>query len=340
MNNPRLIFHPINTFKATFSAANSTNKAFADLTKEGTKLHQLWAGTGKNAAEMAAKNSDILREAWLQHNKAVSRCNGKLGWIRRSYKATGDVKVVEGIVKNLEAALKAGDMKLITEYTAQLKHIYGSNPGFLAKTVNWFKGLFGCNVGPTSVSAALADKAGIEGVKAGLESATKMTGFKELLTHGGWMGPLTWIGFEFLFDFGKLKTAFQKDNETGMKQLGQTTVKGLGAAVGWTAGEATAKWAFAKYGAKIGTKLGGLWGTLIGGIVGVTGGSIGMWLTSKATRKIVGQDVADKVETAKLAKTQEGQVQLLQTTLQRMQKGENVSPEAQMAVQKLMAQYA
>ena len=48
----------------------------------------------------------------------------------------------------------------------------------------------------------------------------------------------------------------------------------------------------------------------------------------------------DDIEARKLAQSQEGQVQLLQNTMQRIQSGENVSPEAQMAVQKLIAQYA
>ena len=127
---------------------------------------------------------------------------------------------------------------------------------------------------------------------------------------------------------------------TGMKQLGQTTVKGIGAAAGWTLGEAAGKWAFAKWGAKIGSKVHPLLGTLIGGAVGFVCGGIGMWLTGKGTRAIIGQDVADDIEAKKLAKSQEGQVQLLQNTMQRIQKGEKVSADAQQAVQKLMAQYA
>ena len=148
------------------------------------------------------------------------------------------------------------------------------------------------------------------------------------------------MGIEFLLSAGKIKTAFQKDNETGMKQLGQTAVKGAGNAAGWALGEAAGKWAFAKWGAKLGSKVHPLFGTLIGGVVGLVGGGLGMWLAGKGTNKLVGQDVADDIEAKNLASTQEGQVQLLQNTAQRMQKGENVSSSAQQAVQKAMALYA
>ena len=125
-----------------------------------------------------------------------------------------------------------------------------------------------------------------------------------------------------------------------MKQLGQTTVKGIGAAAGWTLGEAAGKWAFAKLGAKIGSKIHPLLGTIIGGAIGFVGGSLGMCIAGKGTKALVGQDVADDIEAKKLAQSQEGQVQLLQNTMQRIQAGEKVSPEAQMAVQKLMTQMA
>ena len=52
------------------------------------------------------------------------------------------------------------------------------------------------------------------------------------------------------------------------------------------------------------------------------GGSLGMWGMSKISKGIVGQDVADKIEAEKLAQTQEGQMQLLQTAYEAAQKGD------------------
>ena len=178
----------------------------------------------------------------MQHNKAVSRANGywKLGWIRKAYSGDDAKRVLE-ITKKLEGALKAGNMPKITEYTAQLKHIYGSNPGFLAKGANWVKKLFGAKVGATTVESALAEKEAIKGVAEGMNKTAGMaTDFKKLVTHGGWLGPAIWVAMEYMLDFGKIKTAFGQDNETGMKQLGQTVVKGAGNAAGWALGEAAA----------------------------------------------------------------------------------------------------
>jgi len=336
--NPRLIAHPINTFRATFTAENATNKLFNAL-KNDPKFIELW----KNP-----ENSNILREAWLQHNKAVARCEGKLGAFRRSFQKTGidaagkacsEVHLIESEIRALEAALKSGNMEAIAQQTARLQQAYSVNSGFMSRGWNKVKGLF-TDVNKPTVTSALQDNAAIAKRTADL-NATKATGYGDILKRGGGVkGGLFFMGIEFLLSFGKIKTAFQKDNETGMKQLGQTTVKAAGNAAGWAVGEAAGVWAFTKWGAKIGSKVHPLLGTLIGGAVGLIGGGLGMWLAGKGTNALVGQDVADDIEAKKLAKSQEGQVQLLQNTMQRIQKGEKVSADAQMAVQKLMQQYA
>ena len=61
---------------------------------------------------------------------------------------------------------------------------------------------------------------------------------------------------------------------------------------------------------------------------------------SSLLNRLVGQDVADDIEARKMANSSEGQVQLLQNTMNRIQNGEKVSLDAQMAVQKIMTQYA
>ena len=121
-----------------------------------------------------------------------------------------------------------------------------------------------------------------------------------------------------------------------MKQTSQTIVKATGNAAGWALGEAASTWAFTKWGAKIGSKIHPAVGTLIGGAVGLVGGSLGMWLTGKLTNGLVGKDVADDIKAKELASTSEGQMQLLQNTIERIQSGEKVSPEALATVQKLI----
>ena len=363
--NPRIIAHPWNTAKATFFAENATNKFFKTL-KDNKAFQTAW----KNP-----ENSNILREAWLQHNKAVARLEGKLGAFRRSY-ATIDngaaKELIEKEIKALEKALASGNMEKITEQTARLQHAYSTNGGFVTRGWNWCKNGIGKMIPeswtfmgssvkesftkqPASVKAKLDDVKGIQGRVEELAktsgtltaegklaaTATTKTGFMDMLKRGGGVkGGLFFMGIEFLMSLGKIKTAFQKDNETGMKQLGQTTVKAAGNAAGWALGEAAGLWAFTKLGASVGTAFGPGIGTLIGGVVGLVGGGLGMWLAGKATKALVGQDVADDIEAKKLAQSQEGQVQLLQNTMQRMQSGEKVSATAQQAVQKIVAQYA
>ena len=355
--NPRLIVHPWNTI-ATLGKVNS---AFADVKVAGSALNKLWVNP---------ENSNILREAYLQLHKAEARKMSKLGLFRRMYNndpkkivanRKTEAELIDDVIKELKAALSAKNMapekqmKAITEATAKLQHAYSANGGYIPKAWNWVKGLFTDSKSVT-VAEKLADSKGIKGrydelaktsglltleVVNGTAKATTKTGFIDMLKRGGGVkGGLLFMGLEILMGVGKIKTAFEKDNETGMKQLGQTLVKGAGNAAGWAIGEAAALWAFTKAGAAIGTAFGPGIGTLIGGAVGLVGGGLGMWLAGKCTKALVGQDVADDIEAKKLAKSSEGQVQLLQNTMQRIQSGEKVSPEAQMAVQKLMTQMA
>ena len=160
---------------------------------------------------------------------------------------------------------------------------------------------------------------------------------------------LFFAGMNMLFSIGKIKTAFAKDKENeqqgvssnnGVKQLGQSVVKALGNAAGWTIGEAAGCAAFAKWGASIGTMFGPGVGTVIGGIVGLVGGGVGMAIFDKITKAVVGRDIADDIEAENLAKTQEGQAQLLQYTVKQAQEGKAIPVDVQQATQKLIAQYA
>ncbi|MBQ7764132.1 hypothetical protein IJ384_02045 [bacterium] len=359
ISNPRLIAHPINTFRATFSAKNATNKFFNTLKKDANFI-KLWENP---------ENSNILREAWLQHNKAVARLEDKFGAFRRGYKAidNGAAKgLIEQEIKALEAALKSGNMEKITYQTARLQHAYSANGGFISRGWNKVKGLF-TEVKPASVIGKLDDTQGIKGRVEELAktcgtlnpegklaaTATTKTRYIDMIKRGGGVkGGLFFMGIEFLMAAlleKKFTKAFDADKENakngiktnyGWTQIGQTTVKAAGNAVGWTLGEAAGMWAFAKWGAKLGSKVHPLLGTLIGGAVGLVGGGLGMWLAGKGTKAIVGDDVANKIEAKNLAQSQEGQVQLLQNTIQRIESGEKVSAQAQMAIQKMMTQMA
>ena len=74
-------------------------------------------------------------------------------------------------------------------------------------------------------------------------------------------------------------------------------------------------------------------------MIGALCGSIGMWLAGKATRAIVGEDVADKIQAENMTKTQEGQAQLLTYTAQKVQEGK-ADKETALAFGRLASQYA
>ncbi len=338
--NPRLVAHPYNSIKTI----KSVEEAFADVKKAGTDLNKLW---------VKPENSNILREAYLQMHKAEARCMSKWGLIRRSYAKTGDVDAIKGVVNELKSALKNGDIEAIKKHTATLQHAYSSNGGSIPRGWNWLKDCFNKISGNNSVSKAMtvAEKLNdTKGINEKIEALGKTAefgkpgkaGFKAIFKHhgGGLKAGLAFAAIEVIMSLDKIKTAFNKDSETGWKQLGQTSVKAAGNAAGWALGEAAGIWAFTKLGASIGTALGPGIGTAIGGAVGLIGGGIGMWLFGKGTKALVGQDVADDIQAKELTKTNEGQVQLLQNTIQRMQNGEKVSAQAQQAVQKVLAQYA
>ncbi len=324
--NPRLIMH----WRNSKNTVGNVEKAFADVKVKGSALNKLW---------VKPEYSNILREAYLQMHKAEARCLTKVGAFRRSYNATGDVDRIQKVVGDLKSALKSGNMEAIKKHTATLQHAYSYNGGFIARGWDKIKGCF-IDVQPTSVADKLKDTKGINNRITELGKTTK-TSFKSMFKRGGGLkGGLFFAAVELLMGYDKIKTAFGKDSDTGMKQLTQTGVKAVGNAAGWAVGEAAALWAFTKAGAAIGTALGPGIGTVVGGAIGLIGGGIGMWLAGKATESLMGQDVADEIESQKLAQSNEGQVQLLQNTMQRIQKGEDVSLDAQQAAQKLATLYA
>lgn len=324
---PRFIAHPWNSAKIS----PQIEKMFAPIKNETHHLHKLWTNPETNG---------VMREAYFQMHKAAARKESKLGLFRKSYSSEKNKQLLSKVnssMKEMERLLKNPNAKIedIARVSADLKNYYGEGKGpvlrFFDKIANPIKDFFGMKSEKATAKSILENNKNF---------AKSWKGYGAALKKGGKAGFLVFAGIELAMGLSKIGTAFSKDNETGMKQLGQTTVKAIGSAGGWALGEAAGIWASAAIGAKIGTLFGPGVGTAIGGLLGIVGGTIGMWATGKVTHALVGQDVADDIDAKNLASTNDGQVQLLQNTLMRMQGGEKVSPEAQMAVQKIMAQYA
>lgn len=322
IQNPRLIAHPWNSISTTKTVENM----FSGIKKEGTALNKLWTGKETNG---------VMREAYFQMHKLESRAKSKLGWIRKRYTDT-EYKALKQV---MEKALKTGDVNKIAEASATLQHSYVNNgaiPRGWNKVVNKFRST------PKEVSTVaerMKDTAGIAAKTTECLKGSKASLTKLIKKGCSGKGALFFMGIELLMGLGKIKEAFSKDSSTGMKQLGQTTVKGLGSAIGWGVGEAVGTWGAAAIGAKLGTLISPGVGTAIGGVLGLIGGSIGCWLTGKATNAIFGQDVADKVTAEKMTKTQEGQVQLLTYAAQKAQEGK-LPQDVQKSAERLMSVYA
>lgn len=336
---PRAIAHPINTFKSFAE----TNKIFADVTKSGTNLAKAWADTGLN---------EVVRDAYTATNRIVARSHkGKGLHIWRKAFAEGEfeqlLNPMKEALKNLNPENEASVRALIKE-TERLNQANVKN-GLLPRAWNGIKNIFRSEKQalPTALDASkntkVIEEAADKAIKAGkaIELGKGKTYFETLKTSGGGVkGGLFFLAIEYLTSWSKIKACFKKDKKTGMKQLGQTTVKGIGSAAGWAAGEALGTWGCAKLCAAAGTAIAPGVGTAIGAVAGMIVGSIGCWLAGKITNKLVGQDVGDKIEAENMTKTEEGQAQLLQYTMEKMAKGEKVDPQAEAAVQKLMGQYA
>lgn len=322
VNNPRLIAHPIQSIRSL----GPTEAIFKGVKESGTNINKLWV-----------ENNELMREAYFRLNKIEARNFKKLGLFRESYiKNPKDYELLEPIIKDLRAAMEAGDAEKVAEATAKLKVAYTNN-GPLSKLGGAIKRFFGGKTGPNTVEEALKDRKAIEALQEELYANRGSIKFTEALKRGGGVkGGLFFMGIELLMSIGNIKEAFSKDTKTGMTQIGQTLVKGAGSAVGWTVGEAAGIWAATKICAGIGTAIAPGVGTAIGGILGLVGGSIGCWATGKLTKWLVGQDVGEKVKTEKMKQTAEGQLQLLQLTAQQ----KNIPLDVQQSIQNVAAQYS
>lgn len=320
MNHPRYLAHPINSAMGL----KDVQKMFKD-----PNIKALWE-----------KNYQVMQEAYFQMHKASSRQYSKLGLFRKRY-SKAEYAQLKSI---MEKALKSNNIEEIAKASETLKHAYVNNGGYF-QVLNKIRG----KEIPT-VASRIADTTAIaNNTKALLKTPLKPS-FKQALKKGGIGGALLFFGIEVLCGAGNIKTAYAKDKEDkaagkecqnyGKKQLTQTIVKGAGNALGWAAGEAAGIWAAGALGAKIGTAFGPGIGTIIGGLAGMVGGAIGMWITGKATKALVGDDVANKITADNMLKTEEGQAQLLQLTAQSAQKDKEVDPQVLAAFNNIMTQYA
>ena len=342
INNPRMIAHPLNSLKAT----KAVDEMFKGIKQDGI-LKELWNGTAKDAAGKPIKGGyEILSEAYSRMHKLEALNHSKLGLFRKSIKGVkgSDGKFVYDVLKQeMTKALASGDVKEIANVTEKIKRVTNAYTGLIPRglrKVGLQKQMTGLR---KKINSSQYEEIG-KTVSGNLAKAGEKSTLKEFLKEGvksqKGFGGLLFGAIEFVCDFGNIKSAFEKDSKTGCKQLGQTTVKAAGSVIGWTVGEAVGAWAGAKLGAMVGSVFCPGLGTAIGAVAGLVGGSIGCALLGKATHALVGDDVGKKAEAEKLAKTPEGQVQLLQLTAQQAQNDKQLDPKVKQALNNVISQYA
>lgn len=337
MQNPRLIFHPWNYFKTSLSKNSDTKNIFKNVKGDGSKLNKLWK-----------ENSLVMEAAYSQMHRAEARKNSKLGLFRKRYTPEEYNKLKD----IMETAIKNEKIDEIAEATETLRHAYCRN-GKVFQAWNWMKnGFKNGKEGLANPIEMINNQKGEDTIAANTKrlldfGGKKITIPKAFKKAGGIMA-LLFGALEIFMNIGKIQTAKNKDAENaqmgintnyGKQQTKQTVVKAVGNTLGWAAGETLSIWAYSKLGAAIGTAFGPGVGTAVGAAIGFVGGSIGMWLAGKATRASLGIDVADKITAQNKTQTEEGQTELLESVINKINSGEKVSPEVEHALGSIIAQY-
>ena len=321
VNNTRFIAHPF----ASLSSLGAVEKMFAGVKDKKSDLGKLWNNPETNA---------VVRDAYHKMHKLEGASKWRFAPLfkKRLDKTTYDV-----LKKEMETALKSGNKEQIAKVTEKIRVATGSKTGVIPQAWRSLIGKTNPDIAKMTTDTAVksaVDKKLAEKAVTGYGEAIKK-GFKSQGIKGGGF----FAAMEFLMDFGKIRTAFSKDSSTGVKQLGQTSVKAAGSIVGWTVGEAVGAAAGAKIGAAVGTTFCPGLGTAIGAVAGLVGGSIGTWAMGKLTKKLVGEDVGSKVEVEKMKKTAQGQAQLLQLTAQQAQDDKKLDPKVAQALQNVISSY-
>ena len=329
MANPRTLVHPWNSL----TSFGDVKEMFKGVKENGSAMNKLWK-----------ENNVVMEEAYSQMQRATARTKWKAGVFRKRYTAD-EYKELKRI---MQEALDSKDINKIAEATETLRHAYCRN-GKVFQAWNWIKNIGKADGAKSVVDSPLEmikDTKTIKNNTKTLIGYNKMTLGKAFKTAGGKVG-LAFGLLEILMNIPKIQAGYAKDEENaklgiksnnGGKQLAQTSVKAVCNTVGWAAGETLAIWGFAKAGAAIGTAFGPGIGTIAGAAIGFLGGSIGMWLGGKLGKGLMGNDVANKIEAEKLSQTTEGQVQLLQHTLEQAQSGAKMDLKTQQALQSAITQ--
>ena len=204
MNNPRVVFHPWNSIKATIA----TDKMFASAKEEGSKLYELWRNE---------KTSGILQEAYARTNK-LEALNPEL-WKAGLFRKSLPEKEYNRLKKLMETALKSGNTETIAKATEEIKRATNAFTGYiprglrkigLQKQMQWLRN----KINPNQYRNF--DEVVKENLKANEKMICKETGKislgKSLSKSCGLGNGLLFAGLEFVTSWGNIKEAFSNDS--------------------------------------------------------------------------------------------------------------------------------
>ena len=314
------VFHPINAAKGIKAAEEMFKGLPKALAKENAALlqdaHIAVQQVVRDTGSKGWFSQWLRRPLYIDNQKVINEMKPAARQINQANKAAV-TRELNAMKNAIETAKRTGDVSGIAEQTARLQAL---------------RGMDGKIAGPLSGGRKTVEQRLKEKTNKGLINSEKTrlleqnknvikNKFGNLVVNSLKKDFVGFMAFEALFNAGKIMTAFDKDAKTGIEQTVQSAGKSASGAAGWCLGRAVGTWLGAKAGAAIGTAICPGAGTVAGALIGLTLGSIGMWLGHKIGNKVFGMDVADKVEAQKLAKTPEGQAQLLNFAMMKAQEG-------------------
>ena len=315
MENPQVLKHPINSFKAI----KVTNQVFD---KANPAIKALWE-----------KNPQLMQKAYGQLHAINRSAQPKWSVVQKWFQKPISETSRKELEKIMADAIKSGDEKAILRATETLKASRGMD-GYLPTLWNKITG--GKNYTPQERIARKA--ADIE--KAVNAPAAVKPGMTGLLKQGLKEGK-TFALFGMLIDLPKIISAYKNGGaDSALTQTFQSGIKSVADGIGWTIGRAAGGAIGTKVGAAIGTAVCPGLGTAVGAVLGFLGGAAGSILASKVMNKLIPTDEATKLEAEAQKKTPQGHAQLLSLVLEKAQAGEKVPDNVMAAAQNVAATMA
>lgn len=316
MKNNAIVSHPFNAV-STLGKNNTARALF------------------KGNEELWKKSGNLMQEACYEMYKAERR--HKKHWFGMWKKNYSD-DTFNAMKDMMETAIRNNNADEIAKVTATFREI-NKNDGWLVNFYNKIRGK--AKVTPDDIVNLVKNNAidpemakSITNTATTLSKTANLTLGKSLSQAvGGKLGIImSFAGI--LPEIQNYKLVKDKDKKLAKKQLWQSVVKFAANIGGYTLGEGLGTWAGAKLGALIGSSV-PLVGTAIGALAGAICGTIVCHFAGKGAKKLMGDNVANKVKTQEVAKKADGADEIIQTLIAQARNGELKDEDALRIIQEI-----